>query len=122
MNHGMMEDAGSGGAIDDLGLEVAKLSAAAFAMAQVATERGNYAAHEASARALDTALRRSARGSTRRPLLRGPRSMWHGTMPGSISGTSSRAATHSSSASACASSSIAPKNARNRQSELSSSR
>ena len=57
MNHGMMEDAGSGGALnDDLGLEVAKLSAAAFAMAQVATERGDYAAHEADARALDDRL------------------------------------------------------------------
>src|SRR5688572_15962397 len=41
---------------DDLSLEVAKLSAAAYAMAQIATERGDFAAHEAAARALDERL------------------------------------------------------------------
>ena len=41
---------------DDLGLELAKLSAAAFAMAQIATERGDFAAHEADARALNDRL------------------------------------------------------------------
>jgi hypothetical protein len=47
MNQGRVDDAGSGGAVDDLGREVSKLSGAAFAMAQVATERGDSTAHGA---------------------------------------------------------------------------
>src|SRR5215217_3612627 len=56
-NDATMDDARSGNATnDDLGIELAKLSAAAFAMAQVATERGDFAAHEADARALNDRL------------------------------------------------------------------